>query len=311
MQTVRKPLQTAAGADNVPQGMMYMMAAVLIFSVLNILIKWCSTRYSVVEVAFFRNLFALVPAAVLIATHGGPGLLHTARLGSHVTRGLIGVAGMTLTFVSFQLLPIADAVALGFAAPLFLTALSVPLLGERVGIHRWSAVLVGFAGVVIMARPTGAMINAGTMAAIGAAMFSALAMISVRRLSRTEHPATIIFYFALTGTIVTGLALPFFWTAPDMLGMAVMATIGLVGGMAQYCVTLAFRLAPAVVVSPLNYTAIVWASVLGFAIWGEIPTLPVLAGAAIVILSGIYILYRETRRGVSVVKVAPTHSGHA
>jgi drug/metabolite transporter (DMT)-like permease len=299
-----------SGRDDVRRGIFYAVSASLVFSVLNALIKWQSERYSIVEIGFFRNLFALVPIVFLMAGHGGTATLKTRRPFGHLYRSLMGSASMILTFAAFAMLPLADATALMFAGPLFLTALSVPMLGEKVGVHRWSAVLVGFVGVLVMTQPSGASLQLGAFAAVASALASALSMIQVRQLSRTENAISIVFYFTAIGAVLTATALPFgFWTTPTVLDAAVLVLIGLGGGIGQYLITQAYCYAPAAVVSPFGYSSIIWSTLLGYMIWSHLPTTPILVGAAIVISSGLYILYRETMRKVAVVKAAPVQPG--
>ncbi|PWC33838.1 DMT family transporter [Azospirillum sp. TSO35-2] len=296
--------------DNTPLGIASMLASVLFFSMMNVLAKLLMDRFPVVEVMFFRSLFALLP--VCLSIHLGTGFATTLRtrypLG-HMGRSLIGLTTMVAMFWSFHLLPLGDAIALNFAAPLFLTALSVPLLGEKVGIHRWSAVLVGFVGVLIIVRPSGDVLNLGAMVALGGALTNALAMIAIRQLSRTEPPNTIVFYFTLLTTVLLGLALPFAWVTPDPLSWGLLLATGLLGGCGQLALTRAYSLAPAAVVAPLNYTALLLAVTFGWLLWNEVPTGTMAAGAAVVMASGLYILHRETRRRVTPTKPLPPGDG--
>lgn len=293
------------GTDDVRLGVLHALAAVFVFSAVNALVKWLAARYSVIEIVFFRNAFALVPAIMLVMAHGGLASLRTNRPIAHLTRGLTGIISMILFFLAFALLPLADATAIGFAAPLFLTALAVPMLGETVGWRRWTAVVIGFVGVLVMVRPGGDLLQLGALAALGAALSQALAMIQVRQMTRTENSVAILVYLSLLATVISGLALPFFWTMPTLLDFGLLAVVELAGGVAQYWLTQAYRYAPASLVSPLNYGGIVWATLLGFLIWNDAPDVQVLIGAGIVILSGVYIVHRETRRRVAVVKAVP------
>ncbi|BAI76664.1 permease of the drug/metabolite transporter superfamily (plasmid) [Azospirillum sp. B510] len=296
--------------DNTPLGIGSMLMSVLFFSLMNVLAKLLMDRFPVTEVMFFRSLFALVP--VCLSIHLGSGFATTLRTRypwGHMGRSLIGLTTMVAMFWSFHLLPLGDAIALNFAAPLFLTALSVPLLSEKVGIHRWSAVLVGFAGVLIIVRPSGDVLNLGAIVALCGALTNALAMIAIRQLSRTEPPDTIVFYFTLLTTILLGLALPFSWVTPDPMGWFLLLATGLLGGCGQLMLTRAYSLAPAAVVAPLNYTSLLLAVTFGWFLWGEVPTTTMAVGAAVVMASGLYILHRETRRSVTVTKPLPAGDG--
>lgn len=304
---MKPPPSPFVRTENTPRGIVMMLGSVLLFSGMNVLIKVLTARYPVVEVTFFRSAFALVPVAIAVALQGGVASLRTQRPGGHVWRAVIGLTSMTLMFWSFHLLPLADAVALNFTAPLFLTALSVPLLGERVGVHRWSAVAVGFAGMLVMMRPGSGMLQSGAIVAIGAALAQALAMVQIRQLSRTEPPNTIVFWFSLTCTALCGLVLPFIWVAPatwDDIGLLVLT--GLTGGAAQLCLTRAYALAPAAVIAPFTYASILCAAFFGWLVWDEVPGAHTVAGVAIVVASGLYILHRETRRNAALVQAART-----
>ncbi|CAO3440673.1 DMT family transporter [Azospirillum endophyticum] len=296
--------------DDTPLGIALMLISVLFFSLMNVLAKLLMDRFPVTEVMFFRSLFALIP--VCIAIHLGKGFATTLRTRypwGHMGRSLIGLTTMIAMFWSFHLLPLGDAIALNFAAPLFLTALSVPLLSEKVGIHRWSAVLVGFVGVLIIVRPSGDVLNLGAVVALFGALTNALAMIAIRQLSRTEPPDTIVFYFTLLTTLLLGLSLPFSWVTPDPMGWLMLLATGLFGGCGQLMLTRAYSLAPAAVVAPLNYTSLLLAVVFGWFLWGEVPTATMAAGAAVVMASGLYILHRETRRRTTVTQPLPAGDG--
>ena len=295
--------------DNTRLGIAMMLGAVCLFSFMNVFVKILTEDYPVNQVVFFRCAVALVPSLIAIALQNGWGQLRTAHPLGHVRRSVVGVVAMGLTFWSFHLLPLGDAIALNFSAPLFLTALSVPLLGEKVGLHRWSAVLVGFVGVLVMVRPGPDAFNLGALVAVGAALAQAFAMIAIRQLSRTEGPNTIVFYFTAISTILLALTLPFGWSTPTLTDLALLLTIGILGGCAQLCVTRAYSLAPAAVVAPFTYGALLWGVLFGWMLWNEVPTIPMLTGAAIVSASGLYILHREARRKAKPARPATEEVG--
>jgi drug/metabolite transporter (DMT)-like permease len=176
----------------------------------------------------------------------------------------------------------------------------VPLLGEFVGIHRWSAVMLGFVGVLVMAHPTGEVMQLGALFGIGNSLFFALGSLSVRQLARTESSVTIVFYTQLFGTLFASLAAPFFWVTPNWIDLGAMVATGIAGGIAQFWMTQAYHCAPASVIAPFTYSSIVWAVLFGYLVWGDLPTNAVMIGSAIVIASGLYILHRETRRAATV-----------
>ena len=281
--------------ENVRLGIASMLVAMVLMTVMNALAKALAETYPLTEVTFFRNLFALLPAVAMVAAAGGRECLRTEHRLGHVWRGVIGLTSMGLLFWSYHLMPLADAVAISYAAPLFVTALSVPLLGERVGPYRWGAVAVGFVGVLIIVQPGGAVLGKGALVALAAAVAYALAMIAMRQLGRTERPVTTVFYFTVIATVLSGLTLPFSWITPTWEGFGLMALMGLAGGGSQYFSTRAYALAPAVVIGPFSYAGLLWATLLGWLVWGDVPSLTVTVGAGIVIASGLLILFRETR----------------
>lgn len=281
--------------ENVRLGILSMLLAMVLMTIMNALAKLLAESYPLGEVTFFRNLFALLPAVAMVAAAGGRSCLHTDHWQGHLWRAVIGLASMVLLFWAYHLMPLANAVAISYSAPLFLTALSVPLLGERVGAFRWGAVVVGFIGVLIMVQPGAGMLDRGALVALVAAVCYALAMIAMRQLGRTERPVTTVFYFTVISTLLSALALPLGWTTPDGHALALMVAMGIAGGGAQYFSTRAYALAHAVVVGPFSYASLIYASVLGWLVWGDVPAPHVVIGAAVVIGSGLLILYRETR----------------
>jgi drug/metabolite transporter (DMT)-like permease len=196
-----------------------------------------------------------------------------------------------------QHLPLTDATALQFTSPLFMTALSAMFLAERVGRHRWAAVVIGFVGVLIMARPVPGHLNLeGVTLGILSALGAAGAMVTIRQIADTERGPTIVFYFTLGGVALGLVGSAFHWVTPDPLTLAMLILAGLFGGVGQLLLTEALRNAPVGVVAPFDYTQLVWAAGLGFLVWGELPHPLTLIGAVIVAGSGVYILHRELRR---------------
>jgi drug/metabolite transporter (DMT)-like permease len=289
---------TVAGlrVDNIRLGILYMMGAVFLFSIQNAVGKWLAQDYPIPMLVFFRSFVALLPAYILVMRAGGPRILRTNRLGAQFGRAVVWGGSNAASFVGFHYLPIADAVALSFAAPLFLTALSYPIIKERVTRERWLAVSVGFVGVLVMARPSGAENALGVAGSLTCAICSAIGTLTVRDLCRTEHSASIVTWTAIFMTLMALPALPFYWVTPSPLGWALFCAMGLIGGVSQYCATLALSHAPAAAVSPFNYTGLIWGSVIGLVIWGDWPTPPIIIGAAIVTATGLYLLRAETRQ---------------
>jgi len=274
--------------------------AVVIFTSMDAVIKGVSETFPTGELVFFRNLFAFAPILGFMIWRGGV-TLRTRHLGGHLLRGLFGVSAMYCYFLSYNLLPLSDAIALGLSGPIFLTILSIPFLGEKVGVRRWSACIVGFIGVLIMTRPGAGVWQAEALVPLLAAVFYALAMISIRRLTATEGSGSIVFYFTLFATLAglatapLGLLDPeLAWVWPASSEWLIVLAIGLMGGCGQILITIAFRCAPVSVVAPFDYMALVYGFILGFAFFAEIPDAYLIGGGATVVASGIYIVHRET-----------------
>jgi len=289
-------IQVAANRpDNIRLGILYMLASVFLFSIQNAIGKWLAQSYPIPMLVFFRSFVALLPSFLLVIRAGGLQVMRTSRLGGQFGRAVIWGGSNVASFFAYHLLPLADAVALTFAAPLFLTALSYPIIRERVSRERWIAVSVGFVGVLVMARPSGAENALGVAGAVTCAVCNAVGTLTVRDLCRTEHSASIVTWTAIFMTLMALPALPFFWKTPTWLDLMLFCSIGLIGGVSQYWTTIALSLAPAAAVSPFNYTALIWGSIIGFIGWGDLPTTPIIIGSAIVILTGLYLLRAESR----------------
>ena len=275
-------------------GVLSIIGAGLLFTTSHALIKLEGAYYPLVQLMFFRGFFALIPLAPFLF-RDGVAMLKTRRPGLHAARSLSGIVSMLCFFYALTLLPLADVTAINFTMPLFVTALAVPLLGEKVGWRRWSAVLVGFSGILLMVRPGASVLDAAILIALASAFLYAVAVICMRRLGATERSATTTFYFTLACALVGAALLPFYWVPPTPAGWVVLILVGLIGGTAQLLMTAGYRFAPAGIVAPFDYVSMVWAVLLGFLIWGDVPTAGIVGGAALVIGSGLYILYREQR----------------
>jgi drug/metabolite transporter (DMT)-like permease len=295
--------------EEIRAGIFYMIGSVFVFSALNAGIKWEAARYPLGEVVFLRSLFSLAPCLALIAASGGLKLLRTRRLGEHIGRGIMQFISMMSIFTAFGMMPLADAIAITFSSPLFLTLLSIPLLGERVGPHRWAAVLIGFIGVLLMVGAGGGFgggfASVGALLALMSAGISASVGIAVRRMTLTEASPTLVTYQALITMVLSAALLPFGWASPAWQDWLILAAIGLCSGIGQFWWTQAFRFAPAAVAAPFSYLAMVWALGLGYVLWGDVPTVGLIFGAVIVAASGLYILYREAVRRVPASTAVP------
>ena len=277
-------------------GVALMLTGIAAFAVMDAIVKWLTADYSVIQIAAMRSWFGL-PLLLLFALRaGGWRRLHSRRPLVHLGRYLL-VLGLTLCFFwALSQMKLVDAIAISFAAPIFITALSMPLLGERVGRHRWLAVGVGFVGVLVMLRPGVGVFQWASLVVLLSVVFYALLMITTRALKASESGAALMLYPQLGMSLTGILAAPFFWSQPGLGDVGLFAVAGCFGSVGIMCITNAFRLGPAALITPFEYSALLWATLLGFFVWGELPDGFTLIGAAIVVGSGFYIVYRERIR---------------
>ncbi|MCP5150130.1 MAG: DMT family transporter [Ectothiorhodospiraceae bacterium] len=276
-------------------GIALMLLGVAVYAWMDGLVKWLSATYPTIQLVLFRCVFGFVPVAVVVLRGRSLGALRTTRPLAHLVRSMATLGALWGFFVAFAHMPLADAYAIGFAAPLLITALSVPMLGERVGVRRWSAVVAGFVGVLIMLRPGAGVMEPAALIALGATVCYALTMIFIRQLSRTETDAAIVFYPMLAIAAVSAALVPPVWVAPGALDLALLAAVGVLGGIGQLLLTAAFRRAEVALLTPFEYSAMLWATGIGWLVWGDVPGLHIWVGVAIVAASGIYVVLREAR----------------
>jgi drug/metabolite transporter (DMT)-like permease len=277
-------------SDHLVWGASAALASVLLFSTMDAAVKWLGASYPVHQIMFFRCTVAFVPILIILQRSGGLAALRTA------VRSLLGMLAMTLAFYGFTVMPLADAASVFYTAPLLAVAFSVPILGERVGVRRWLAVIFGLIGVLIIIRPGGNVINQGGLAMLGAAIFVALSNNVVRLLNSTDPVIAITFYFTLTGSVLTSIACILLdWIVPDFQDLLLLTSVGLLGGCAQYVLTLSFRYAEVGVIAPIKYLSIVFGAVLGFVVWSEVPDIATLVGMLVIITCGMYSMRREAR----------------
>ncbi|MDC8804551.1 DMT family transporter [Halomonas pacifica] len=277
------------------KGILWMCAGVFCLSVGDAIAKWLGEVHSPVQIIFFRTLVSLPLIALIARFYGGLRKLTTRRPGVHLVRGLFATGTMLCFVFGLTLLPLAETTAIAFAAPLFVTLLSVPLLGERVERLPLVAALVGFLGVLVVVRPGGAGFEVGGLVVVGAALCYAMLMITARRYGVREYLWAMVFYVTLVPLVVTGVLLPWVWQVPAPLHWLGFLGAGIFGIGAMACITLAFRHAPAALAAPFDYTGMLWAVLLGWWIWGEIPDAWVFAGSALIIGSGLAIAFHERR----------------
>jgi drug/metabolite transporter (DMT)-like permease len=284
--------------DHVVLGMIAAMGAFFSFTVMNMFAKLLSANHSVIEIAFYRNLIASVPFLIMVFAFGRREILVLRTKPTLVgLRAVLGTVSLITTFAAFSLMPMADTTALLFTSSLFIPVLGVIFLKESVGPYRWAAVAIGFIGVVIMSHPSGEVYTLGIVVAMCAALMHATLQIILRYLGRYESPETISFYFFIIGTFITALPLPFIAVRPTLAEVPLLFGVGLSGAAAQWLISIAFRNAPAAIVTVFNYSGIVWATLFGWMIWNDWPLPTVIAGGAVVIASNILMIWRESRVG--------------
>ncbi|MDF1793929.1 MAG: DMT family transporter [Thalassobaculaceae bacterium] len=280
------------------RGIVMQLIAVAGFSMMGMLIKLLDGRYPTSEVILFRCWPALIPLLFYLPMQGGLSALKTRRPFWHLVRTGAGLASMFVGFYALSQMAMADYVAISFTAPLFGTLLSIPLLGERVGVWRLGAVAVGFSGAVFTLGPLSGTLDPVALFALGSAFGYGIAMIAMRKLGSTDKSAATVFYFTVGGGVVSLFFMPGQWITPDADDLVILMGIGLLGGVAQIFMTEAFRLAPPSVIAPFDYTAMIWAMGFGFLVFGSVPGWNVFVGAGLIATSGLYIIHRERVRGI-------------
>ena len=282
--------------DNVVRGMHAALGAFFMFSLMSVFAKLLSENHSVIEIGFYRNLVATLPFLIMIFIFGRREILIIkSRPAAVGFRAVLGAISLVTTFAAFSIMPMAETTVLLFTASLFIPILGVVFLREHVGAYRWAAVLIGFVGVTIMASPAGNVSALGIIVALAASLMHATLQIVLRYLGKFESPETVTFYFVVVGTLVTALPLPFVAVTPTLDEIPLFLGVGLTGAAAQWLISVAFRNAPAAVVTVFNYTGIIWAMLFGWMIFDDWPLPAVLVGAAVVIGSNALIIWRETR----------------
>jgi drug/metabolite transporter (DMT)-like permease len=273
-----------------------MCGAVTCFGFMDAIAKYLVLQMSTVEVVWARYTGAFLIPFVLLNPWTRPQLMVTPRLGLQLGRSVLVLLSTLFNFVALRYLQLADAVALIFSTPCFVAALSGPLLGERVRWRRWTAIGVGFLGVIVVTRPGPGTFQPAALLSLAAALCYALFSVATRMLARTDSNETTLFYSNIVGALAMLPVLPFVWTTPtDPLVITLLVSSGAIASFGHYLLIAAHRLAPAAVLSPFIYTEIVLVTILGFLVFGDVPSRWTIAGAAIVIASGIYLLHRERR----------------
>jgi drug/metabolite transporter (DMT)-like permease len=289
------------------RGIAFKLASVLVFIVMASLIKATAAHVPAGQAVFFRSFFAIPVIVVWLIWRRelATGLKANAPMG-HVWRGVVGTLAMGLGFAGLGYLPLPEVTAISYAAPLLTVVFAAMFLGEDVRIFRISAVILGMVGVLIVLAPrlsispdaAGTAEAFGAMLVLGGAVFAALAQVFVRKLVNTEKTAAIVFYFSLTATVLSLVTLPFGWVWPTPTETALLVTAGLLGGLGQILLTTSYREADASLVAPVDYASMLFALGIGYFVFAEVPTLTMLGGAALIVVAGILIIWRERKLGI-------------
>jgi drug/metabolite transporter (DMT)-like permease len=257
--------------------------------------KLLAAEFHVVQVLWARFAFFFLPMLIVLGPHRWLRIARTDRLGLQIARACAPLLAGALIIYGLKLLPLTDVTAILFMTPLLVTALSIPILGERVGFAGWAAVVAGFIGVLVIVRPGAGVFAWAALLPLGTATLAALLQIATRLL-RAANPFTTLFYTGLVGTVVTTLMLPFVWQSPSLEAWALLAGLGLLHGAGHLCWILAFARAPASTLAPFGYAQLVAAGVFGFIVFGEVPDAATLLGAGIIVAAGLFVLRTQVWR---------------
>ena len=272
-----------------------MCFAVACFASMNGFVKELRVQeLPLVEIIWGRYFFHTIIVLALFPRRV-PTLMSGSDKGWQLARSVLVLLATACMFTAVGLMPLADAIAITFLAPILITALSVPFLGEKIGLRRWMAVFVGFAGMLVIVRPGGGLFQLAALLPIAVTVFYAFYQIITRMISHRTDPINSVFYTAIVGAIVMSAVVPFFWEAPTLEQWGMMMGAGLLGGLGHFAIILAYQRAEAPLVAPFAYTELIWATILGLAFFGDFPGTGTFVGAAIIAASGIYILHRERR----------------
>ena len=273
-------------------GFLYMFLSVCTFSIMDLIVKW-SGNYPTGQVMFFRGFFGIIPTFFLIPREKLKTFYKTKRTKEHFFRCIMGLMALVAIFIALRKLPLAIVVSISFAAPLFITILSIFLLSEKVGIYRWLAVLIGFLGVIIISEPGIKELNYLYILPLIFCIGMSFVTITIRKLSTTEPIWLISIFFSIMILIASLLTIPFGWVMPNLKDFILLTMIGIMGGSANLFLTQSYKLSEVSLVAPLKYLSLIFAIIFGYLIWNEIPTIKTLLGALLVVSASLIIFRRE------------------
>jgi drug/metabolite transporter (DMT)-like permease len=289
------------------KGILLKISAALALVLMGACISSLRGEIPIGQVVFFRSAVAMLPLCLWMARQGGfRRQVATSHIGGHLVRSFSGTGGMVFSYLALAYIPLADATAISYATPLFTVILAVLLLKEVVRIYRWTAVVVGLCGIVLILSPHfsfdvsdvasgSGVAMLGGLFGLAAAFFSAISMIQIRHLTQTENTGAIIFYFTLLTTVIGFASIGMGWKMPTAWQWTLLIGTGLIGGTAQILVTLSLHYAEASLLAPFDYTTMIWALLIGYAFMDQVPALTTILGASIVVAAGLFTLWRERR----------------
>ncbi|MGH7277174.1 MAG: DMT family transporter [Candidatus Rokuibacteriota bacterium] len=279
------------------RGVLFVVLATILFVVMNTGVKYLSGDVPTLVMIWARTLGHLVFVIALFApTHGGWRLLATQRPAIQMARSLLLLVSTSFFFTALGYVPLADATAVSFMSPFIVAGLAGPMLGERVGLVHWLSIALGFVGALIVIRPTGSGASPYAVLVLGSALCYALYQIFTRRVAAIDRPETSVTYSALVGALILSVVIPFVWVTPEhLVHWLILCGLGLFGGLGHYCVARALLWAPASIVSPLHYVQLVWAATAGYLVFDHVPSRWTWVGAAIIVASGLFIAWQQTR----------------
>jgi len=290
---------------NPTKGIAFKVISAALFAVMQALIRSLGARYPVGQVVFYRSVFAIIPLVLVYAWRGElAAVVRTERPLGQAGRGVPSIAGMFFNFGAVARLPLVESNAIAFSSPLFTVTLAALILNERVRVYRWSAVVIGFVGVLVVLSPhlsgeeltaavAGATSLIGVVYAICGSVTNAGTAIQTRHLAQSESTSSIVFYFSVSCALAGLATLPFGWITPSIGETVALISIGVLGGTGHIFLTESYRFASASLVAPFDYTAMIWALVLGYAMFGETPTAEIIGGSAIIAAAGLFVIWRE------------------
>ena len=288
--------------QNIRLGIVLMMIGLALFAGGEAIVKTLAAKYDITQVGWARYVFHALVTFVLFFRSGIFRLAKTTRPWLHISRSALMLFATCLFFFALRYLPLADAVAILFIAPIMITAFSIPILKEQVGWRRWAAIFVGFIGAMIIIRPGGVATHWAALLPFGSAIAYAIYQILTRIASRTDSTQTSLFWTSVFGVSVTSFFVPFVWITPTPIEWMLMMGLGGMYGVGHYLLIRGLEIAPASRMSPFLYTQIIWATLFGFIFFGQLPDMMTIGGTAVVIVSGLYIWWRETKQATEDTK---------